>query len=823
MNRRGRASLSLSPALFLCASMAALSVGCGEEEFVDDAYGAIDLAPYFFDGSSAANPTAGLPRDIIAKRGWVDGTRAEFYDFGLINFTRKRSSTGTTLAEPDVGYANPMYFFFNRRNQPLFSRPIFDKRTATFHMRGGKDALNVNPAGAPGGDNPRAKELEGRYYDLPYSARARNTVLDRARGKDDYQRPIIDRLQNDARYSGMWEIVEVTVNDDYVEDSIKSAKTLLAAQAAGKLSMRNTGKVINCPVLDDRTWVTPSNMGFQKHPNGRAFMQVSPRIEVWFRTKLGSCYLANGWETLGRTFYDCQTSSGVVAANEDGVCPDGKLGTVLRDPREDEVAVGNDWLPTLELWPAQAADWQRLDTFDVIRYDINNVKRVMVPIGKHYIPKVTVPTLNPTGGSSDVRYAHDDLQTAKPRVFDGDPGGYTPLVWLHDITVPQDPPFQGGTFKKLEDADPQRVAARTGVFVKNFPIAGISTPCRSADDSECGGTPFGLTCNRLPDLDLATIDVSPGGNNQFGISRNVADVAIEREGGPRCDVKRAGFGEYCAPGVARCDTHVADDAPEKKLLEQQPPHTKGWDPVKDKDKKLFSTGGPSFSFPMTNAPAAEYYRKWGYHKSITNRGYACHPSTGGYCYVRCDGGASGTGSGKDIYKKEGGASYGSSAEDVKALDLRMSRPLNERKSGGPWKFNYDNRCGGASMLGYLCASTRPNRQRVCLRECTTRNTDRENDEICAWDFNDKLSPPVENGPEFQGPVQLHSNFDPRVTTWKDSAGNMQTGDHPFRYRLSGQTCNTLQGATSCSWNPDFEPRGPYARQGQWPPADPIVP
>ena len=45
------------------------------------------------------------------------------------------------------------------------------------------------------------------------------------------------------------------------------------------------------------------------------------------------------------------------------------------------------------------------------------------------------------------------------------------------------------------------------------------------------------------------------------------------------------------------------------------------------------------------------------------------------------------------------------------------------------------------MMGYQCVSTRSPAQRVCLRECTTRNTDAQNTAICNWGFNDEGSSP----------------------------------------------------------------------------------
>ena len=47
-------------------------------------------------------------------------------------------------------------------------------------------------------------------------------------------------------------------------------------------------------------------------------------------------------------------------------------------------------------------------------------------------------------------------------------------------------------------------------------------------------------------------------------------------------------------------------------------------------------------------------------------------------------------------------------------------------------FGFDARCGGLELLGYKClpGSGRPNRQKVCLRECTTRDTEGFNKALC---------------------------------------------------------------------------------------------
>jgi hypothetical protein len=118
MNRCGRMALVYRGVF--AASLMAL-VGCGEDELSDDFYGPIDLAPYFYDGSTAAAPDRGLPREIRPARGWFNGLRVEFYDFGLVTARRKRNAAGTTLAEPDIAVVNPMYFFFDGAGRPMFS------------------------------------------------------------------------------------------------------------------------------------------------------------------------------------------------------------------------------------------------------------------------------------------------------------------------------------------------------------------------------------------------------------------------------------------------------------------------------------------------------------------------------------------------------------------------------------------------------------------------------------------------------------------------------------------------------------------------------
>ena len=77
-------------------------------------------------------------------------------------------------------------------------------------------------------------------------------------------------------------------------------------------------------------------------------------------------------------------------------------------------------------------------------------------------------------------------------------------------------------------------------------MAGFASKCVA--DADCPAV--GMTCNNLPDPDVASVNVPTA-------TPACRTLMINREGGPRCDVAPVGFGEYCAPAVARCETHVA--------------------------------------------------------------------------------------------------------------------------------------------------------------------------------------------------------------------------------------------------------------------------
>ena len=476
-----RRSLPAVLALPLTMIVSSVAVsGCGNDKLSDDAYGFIDLAPYYYDGSSAANPSAGLPREIAPTRGWVNGSRAEYYDFGLVGVTKKR----TDGKLPDYASVPPMYFFYNSEGVPLFSKPVYEKRTGLWYMRGGVNALNPNPR------NDADKKV-------PYAVRVRDYLVDGARGTADYQRPIVDVLQHVATYSGLWEVYEVIAPDDYQPDAVKSMGTLQKGINSGYFSVNRTSRVINCPVVDDRTYVTPSALYYGL---------PRPRIELWFRTKQGSCFLSDGWLALGD-------------------------------------ASGNVY---------KAGSKSRLNMFDVVSYTIGSgagqLTTITAPVSKMFIPDISVATQD-SRGTVDVRTTNDNVTDALPRMSPADPPGYRPIRWLWDLKVPQDPQYVPGTYRSTTQMDPTAMVNRltnNTPYTKNFPLIGVNTPC----DPKTGLLPDGTnTCANLPHGPKGETPALQCYLTQVGDPNG---RLINEPGGARCDVPLARYGEFCAPGLAAC-------------------------------------------------------------------------------------------------------------------------------------------------------------------------------------------------------------------------------------------------------------------------------
>jgi len=195
-------------ATWIAFTVLALStlVGCGDDWIADDQAGIIDLVPFFRGGATTADPTAGLPRTLPTTRGWATGNRVEAVDFGAVTVPRKFDAKGSALRIPDNAKVFPMYFFFDSSGRPLYSKPIYDARTGIWYMRGGHNPPLPTPSDPPAADPQRAA-----YYRNVNLLRPRGALFDADRSSSDFQRPVIDTLLDDPNYTGLWEIVEVTI------------------------------------------------------------------------------------------------------------------------------------------------------------------------------------------------------------------------------------------------------------------------------------------------------------------------------------------------------------------------------------------------------------------------------------------------------------------------------------------------------------------------------------------------------------------------------------------------------------------------------------
>ncbi len=740
--------------------------GCAGGFPSDDPAGFIDLVPFFRAGATTADPTAGLPRNLPPARGWATGSRVESIDFGAVTVARKYDAKGSALKVPDTAKVFPMYFFFDSSGRPMFAKPTYDTRTGNWSMPGGRSPPNPTPI-----DTPSTEPQRSSYFRLPNLLRPRNTLHDDDRGSSDFQRPVIDTLLDDANYTGLWEIVEVTVNDDgYQPDQIKSAASINAAAASGRVSLQRTGKVINCPVVDERTLVTPSGM-MNNIPR--------PRIELWYRRMIGGCYLANGWETIGEVVDETQS---------------------LTNPAN------------LRLFRAGVDAAKRLDTFDVLRTTLGSgsaqTVSIAVPVQRLMVPTLAIPINNAAGDISRLRYTSDDLSLALPRHTANDPPGYSPIVWLWDLNVRQDPPYAPGTYRDYANVDPSATVARDGdttVLTRNYAIVGIATKCVTNDDCRPG-----LQCNPMPDINIATTDPPAG--------QNLADVVIAREGGPRCDVPVSTFGGYCSPGVARCEVQAAAGGDSEKALKALgvavagPTFTIHADLTTARNNLNNTTmlaAGTDPAMPSRVVTAAEQatamaalpalqatvdtltarvatYDALGFTSDYGGYGYLCYPLTGtGYCSIRCDAGASST---NTMVKTQLSVVNGADPSKSDSVD---------------YTFNTEARCGGTNMLGYRClpTSVQADRQRVCLRECKSADTLNTNRAVCDYPIN--IKPDASGNPS---------------TAYSLGAGL------PAKTAVVGEVCSTItppsvSGATAtavqaCSFNPDFEPRDPNVWPGQ---------
>src|SRR5436309_387061 len=63
------------------------------------------------------------------------------------------------------------------------------------------------------------------------------------------QRNTIDTIPGQPGYSDLWHVMKVVVDMSYVANSLKDARSILAARDAGQLTIDPTTIYVNCPVV----------------------------------------------------------------------------------------------------------------------------------------------------------------------------------------------------------------------------------------------------------------------------------------------------------------------------------------------------------------------------------------------------------------------------------------------------------------------------------------------------------------------------------------------------------------------------------------------
>jgi hypothetical protein len=474
----------------LCSLIGAAVTGC-KEEFSDEKFGVLDLAS-FYDGGTRTNPAKGVPEDIKVEAGYIEGQVAEFYDFGVV--PPIKDSRGVPVGVR----VQPMYFFFDSSRVPLFSRPIPELKNGIDWMKGGKNVLNPNPKDFCGGgpETDECKKANAGQAEKSYPLRQRDYLIDPLRGVADYQRPLVDVVPgNDdppnQQYTGLWEMIEVTVPDDYEPDDIKSVETLRKALDSGKFSARSNNRVINCPIVDERTNV-------QQGITSRGVFH--PRIELWYRRQLAFCFLANGWETLGNT------SAELYFAHQDDV---------------------------------------RFDTLDVSRIQVGSAQVVAAAVGRLYVPYTFSRNPETEELEPNTKFVDNLLVAERPKRLPTDPAGYSPMRWVFKVPVAEN--LRENQLKAVS-ALPIEKAVGTPVQVRNISVRGVAVPCSYPPIGALGGQ-----CGKDISMGSGVVKIDPSGDPACNAETRPGARPLECNPDTCfCDAPFVGYGQACGPGIAQC-------------------------------------------------------------------------------------------------------------------------------------------------------------------------------------------------------------------------------------------------------------------------------
>ena len=407
-----RREVRLAFSLFLGLGLAGSVVGC-EEEFSDEPFGTLDLAPVY-DGGTPSEPCRRHPPGDPAQPGLPGRQRGR-----VLRLRHRPPVINPEDGTPIAVRVQPMYFFFDQRRGRCSPRPVREVRDGTDWIKGGPTCSTRTPrtsaAGAADRRTCQARNARRRRsptrprsairWSIPTGAvgrlpaAAHRPHARRTASRPGASTPGCGRSSRSPRPTATrW-----TPSRTWPRWTGRSPRASSASAA--------TGKVINCPLIDERTYV------LRGVTSRRTF---HPRIELWYRRQLATCFLANGWETLGR---------------EDGV-----------------------------RWFANQDD-ERLDTFDVARVTVGSGAGgdagtggpggPRLRPGRHARRSWMVP-------SPVARPATSSPPPSRGRTARATRPATAPMRWMFDVTAPGRL-RRRATGSRMADIDPGRARPQPGI------------------------------------------------------------------------------------------------------------------------------------------------------------------------------------------------------------------------------------------------------------------------------------------------------------------------------------------------------------------------
>ncbi|NDB90500.1 MAG: hypothetical protein EB166_06755 [Thaumarchaeota archaeon] len=155
-------------------------------------------------------------------------------------------------------------------------------------------------------------------------------------GPTGFQPNVADSQPGDPEYSPAWSVKHVTWTDKSVATELTSEDEILAAKDAGKLTIQETGVVVNCPFIQwdggalGKTLVSPASSDLYAFTNG-----ITGTGPLGFQASIGSTtygdeYYSPFWRIQTVTWDNPESAEFLSMASEiSDASADGKLKTAL--------------------------------------------------------------------------------------------------------------------------------------------------------------------------------------------------------------------------------------------------------------------------------------------------------------------------------------------------------------------------------------------------------------------------------------------------------------------------------------------------------------